>query len=110
MVYSLISLNNMDIEKREEVIALFDVYGSLLTEKQQEYFSSYYFDDLSLSEIASNYDISRNAVFDQIKKAINNLEKYESNLKVLEKNNKILEIVNSSNISELEKIKKILEE
>lgn len=111
MVYSLISLNNMDIEKREEIIALFDTYGSLLTSKQQEYFALYYFDDYSLSEIAGNYEISRNAVFDLIKKAIKNLEKYEENLKVLAKSNSILEIINDDPHNEdMIKIRKIIEE
>ncbi len=81
----------MDLIKREYYIELFDTYKELLTKKQQEYFILYYFEDLSLKEIAENKNVSRNAVFDQIKKAINNLEEYEEKLKVLEKNNKIIE-------------------
>ena len=44
----------------EEVLyytELFDFYGTLLTEKQQNYFKDYYFNNLSLSEIAENYEI-----------------------------------------------------
>ncbi|MDE7213906.1 MAG: DNA-binding protein, partial [Anaeroplasmataceae bacterium] len=58
----------MTFEKREEIISLYDAYGLLLTDKQRDYFESYYFDDLSISEIASNFEVSRNAVFDQIKR------------------------------------------
>ena len=46
---------------------LFDYYGELLNEKQQEYFKYYYFDNLSLSEIADNLNLSRNAIHKQLK-------------------------------------------
>ena len=46
---------------------LFDYYGELLTEKQKEYFKFYYFDNLSLSEIAEENNISRNAVSKTLK-------------------------------------------
>ena len=75
----------MTIEQREELIELYDIYYSLLTDKQKEYFEEYYFDDLSISEIASNHDISRNAVHDQLKRVISNLESYEENLQLLKK-------------------------
>lgn len=73
------------LEKKEYYIILFDFYGLLLTAKQQEYFKDYYFNDMSLAEIASFYNISRNAVFDQIQKSHQILEKYESILKLHEK-------------------------
>ena len=75
----------MTIEQREELIELYDVYYSLLTEKQKEYFEEYYFDDLSISEIAANHDISRNAVHDQLKRVIANLEDYEQKLQLIKK-------------------------
>ena len=46
---------------------LYDLYGKLLTDKQQEYFENYYFNNLSLSEMAENYGISRNAIHKQLK-------------------------------------------
>ena len=55
----------MQPDSREYLIELYDLYQRLLTEKQQMYFESYYFLDLSLSEIAENYNISRNGVYDQ---------------------------------------------
>ena len=75
----------MTNEQREELIELYDVYFSLLTEKQKEYFEEYYFDDLSISEIAANHDISRNAVHDQLKRVIANLEDYELKFQLIKK-------------------------
>ena len=81
----------MDLIKREYHIALFDTYKELLTEKQQEYFILYYYEDLSLKESADFKNVSRNAVFDQIKKVINILEEYEEKLKVFDKSVKLEE-------------------
>ena len=62
----------MDIlEKKNKYNQLFDYYGCLLTQKQQEYFINYYFEDLSLSEIANMFNVSRNAVHDQLNKIYN---------------------------------------
>ena len=90
MAYLLISLrNNMENQKREELIALYDLYGNLLTDKQRSYFEDYYFMDLSITEIAENYGISRNGVFDQLKRVNKLLEEYEEKLDLLAKYNKI---------------------
>ena len=48
---------------------LYDFYGDLLTDRQKEFFDLYYTDDLSLSEIADNYGISRQGVRDVIVRA-----------------------------------------
>lgn len=73
--------NKMDIlEKKEHLSNLFDFYESLLTSKQQEYFRYYYFDDLSLSEIANIYGVSRNAIYDVLQKTFSLLESYEEKL------------------------------
>lgn len=75
----------MELEKSIYVNELYDLYGSLLTKKQQEIIELYYCDDLSLSEISEQYNISRNAVYDCLKKGIKQLENYEKELKLLEK-------------------------
>ena len=90
----------MTIEQREELIELYDVYYSLLTEKQKEYFEEYYFDDLSISEIALNHDISRNAVHDQLKRVIANLEDYEAKLQLIKKFKEIEKLNLEKNIEE----------
>ena len=53
---------------------LYDIYGKLLTEKQREYFEDYYFNNLSFSEMAENYNVSRNAIFKQIHIVTDKLE------------------------------------
>jgi predicted DNA-binding protein YlxM (UPF0122 family) len=75
----------MEIQKREELIELYDLYYELLTDKQKDYFEEYYFMDLSITEIALNHEISRNGVFDQLKRACNILYEYESKLKLHQK-------------------------
>ncbi len=59
---------------------LYDFYGKLLTKKQQGYFEAYYFNDFSITEIAENHHISRNAVFDQLKRVEQKLEEHENTL------------------------------
>lgn len=74
---------------------LYDYYGELLTDKQKEYFEYYYMENLSLSEISENYNISRNAVHKQIKDAENKLLFYESKLKLSAKGKKIEQLLNN---------------
>lgn len=69
-------------QDRFYIIALYDYYESLLTEKQQEYFKMYFFNDLSLSEIANEFKVSRSAIQDSIKKIIKDLKYYEDNLQL----------------------------
>lgn len=60
--------------------SLLDFYGMLLTEKQLEICTYYYFDDLSLQEISENMSISRAAVYDSIRRSRDELMKYEEKL------------------------------
>ena len=82
----------MEDLKREEIIELYDIYGSLLTDKQKTYFEDYYYMDLSLAEIAENYNISRNAIHDQLKRVNEALINFESNLHLQAKIKKINEL------------------
>lgn len=85
---------------------LFDYYGELFTDKQKEYFIDYYFNNLTLQEIAENNNISRNAVHKILKDMIKKLDYYEEKLN-LYSNKKKIEIV----IKELDNnIKKKIEE
>lgn len=72
---------------------LFDYYGELLTDKQKQYFKDYYFDNLTLSELSENYNVSRNAIHKTLKEAEEKLLYYEKILKLLEKNDKIKKII-----------------
>lgn len=56
---------------------LFDFYGEMLTERQKEFYDLYYNEDLSLTEIAENYNMSRQGVRDAIVRAEATLEELE---------------------------------
>ncbi|HDR7322515.1 TPA: putative DNA-binding protein [Bacillus toyonensis] len=73
------------LEKTTRMNHLFDFYQSLLTQKQRSYMSLYYLDDLSLGEIAEEFDVSRQAVYDNIKRTEAMLEEYEDKLVLLQK-------------------------
>lgn len=82
---------------------LYDLYGELLTDKQQMYFKDYYFNNLSYGEISEKYDVSRNAIFHQMKIIEEKLENYEKKLNLLakkEKINDIIEMINDKGIKE----------
>jgi predicted DNA-binding protein YlxM (UPF0122 family) len=70
----------MEIEKTNRMNALFEFYSTLLTEKQMNYIELYYADDYSLGEIAEEYSVSRQAVYDNIKRTEKILEDYERKL------------------------------
>lgn len=72
---------------------LYDYYQNLLTEKQRIYFEEYYFNNLSLGEIAENYNVSRNAVFNQLRIIEKKLNEYENTLQLYQKKNKIMNIL-----------------
>ncbi len=71
------------IEKKLRLTDLYDCYGRLLTLKQQEILDQYCMDDLSLAEISENQAISRQAVFDTVRKAERQLEEMETALGLL---------------------------
>lgn len=93
------------MEKNVKISILLDIYGKMLTEKQYSLLDDYYNNDLSLSEIAENEEITRQAVRDNLKKGENNLFEYEEKLgfmkKTIEQEEKIESI-----ISEIEKVEK----
>ncbi|WP_078391527.1 putative DNA-binding protein [Shouchella patagoniensis] len=73
------------LEKTLRMNYLFDFYHPLLTEKQRNYMSYYYLDDFSLGEIADEYEVSRQAVYDNIRRTEAMLEEYEKKLMLLAK-------------------------
>lgn len=70
----------MEIEKTNRMNALFEFYAALLTDKQMNYIELYYADDYSLVEIAEEFQVSRQAVYDNIKRTEKILEDYEMKL------------------------------
>ncbi len=81
------------LEKTQRINLLLDCYGDLLTAKQQQYLKYYYQEDYSLSEIAEILAVSRNAVYDNLKKAIKSLEKYEEKLGLMKKHQERLDLI-----------------
>ena len=73
------------MEKNVKVSMLCEVYGNLLTKKQLSILQDYYDKDLSLSEIAQNQEITRQAVRDIIKKGENKLFELEEKLGIMKK-------------------------
>ena len=73
------------MEKNVKISILLDIYGKLLTQKQYKLLDDYYNNDLSLSEIAENENITRQAVRDNLKKGENNLFEYEEKLGFMRK-------------------------
>ena len=79
---------------------LYDIYGELLTSKQRESFEDYYFNNLSFSEMADQYKVSRNAVFKQVHIVTDRLLEYERVLKLKEKREKIISLVKDNKLKE----------
>ncbi len=83
---------------------LYDVYGELLTEKQREFFEAYYFENLTLQEIADEDQISKNAVHKALVGLEEKLRYYEEKLQLVAKIDKIEETISEEEIK-----KKILD-
>ena len=114
MVYVLV-MKMKELEKKIRYSKLFAIYNPLLSSTQKEMMEDYFNLDLSLSEIASNRNVSRSAVDDAIKKAINKLDEFEDNMHLLEKNENIKKELESLkekalNLQEIEEIEKIEKE
>ncbi|MFD0959452.1 YlxM family DNA-binding protein [Paenibacillus chungangensis] len=80
------------LAKTTRMNLLLDFYEGLLTEKQRTILTYYYRDDFSLGEIALEFDISRQAVYDNIKRAQGALEGYESKLGLLIRHERLLRL------------------
>lgn len=109
------------MDKVAWIALLFDFYGQLLTERQRKFIDLYYSNDFSLGEIAQNYDVSRQAVYDSVKRAEKVLLDYENKLGLVkhfldqkEKLSEAAKLLNESQISgnaePVIKARKILEE
>ncbi len=99
------------IEEKVKYTRLFDFYGELLKPQVREMFSDYFMNDLSLSEVAENLGISRQAVHEQLKRCEKKLDEYEEALHlsdryfyIAEQLEKVKEIAASKKIDEITKI------
>lgn len=82
-----------ELTKNEELGDLYAYYGSLLTQGQQSYFEDYYYNDLSLGEIAANHQVSRQAVYDNLKRSSKILQNYEEKLHMKRDNNQVEDVL-----------------
>lgn len=73
------------LERIVELSYLYDFYGALLKEKNQEIFEDYILNDLSLGEIAAERDITRQGVYDIVKRCSRRLVEYEEKLQLVKK-------------------------
>jgi predicted DNA-binding protein YlxM (UPF0122 family) len=95
--------------KNLHVSALLDVYGDFLSEKQKNITEHYYNEDLSLSEIAENEGITRQAVSDLIKRTETQLKAFEEKCGYCEKFARLKELVANKNDCEWEEMVNIIE-
>ena len=96
------------MKEREYLLTLYEIYKELLTDKEKEYFENYYFEDLSLQEMADNYEVSRSYVGKFINTIEKKLYKYETSLNINEKNIKIREIISNLDDDIKSKIQELL--
>lgn len=102
------------LEKTTRINYLFDFYQALLTPKQRNYMEMYYLEDYSLGEISELFQVSRQAVYDNIKRTEAMLETYEKKLHLYSKFEERLTLINKleksvSDQSMLEIINKLKE-
>ena len=89
-------------------VELFDYYGELFTEKQKEYFVDYYFNNLTLQEIADNNSVSKNAVHKNLKEIIKKLDYYEEKLNLYSNKKKIMKLIEKLDKEIKEKIEGLI--
>ena len=87
------------IDQTIKITKLFDAYGDLLTDRQKKCIELHYLDDLSLSEVAEQFEVSRQAVHDILKRSVQIMEDFEQKLTLVAKNEKQEQI-----ISEIDKL------
>ena len=87
---------------------LFDYYGELFTDKQKEYFTDYYFNNLTLQEIADNNNVSRNAVHKNIKDILSKLDYYEEKLNLYSNKQKIEKLIENIDVNIKNQIKELI--
>lgn len=81
---------------------LYDYYGKLLTDKQIKYFEEYYFNNLSLQEIADIYQVSKNAISKTLIEITNKLDDYEKKLKLYQNSKQIKKILEPNIFKKIE--------
>ena len=95
---------------RLDLIETYDMYESLLTEKEKEIFNLYYEEDLTLEEISDNLHITKSAVSKTLKVTEKKLTTFEAKLHKLELKNTLKSIIKDDNLDNIkERITKIID-
>ncbi len=81
--------------------SLYDYYSCLFTDKQKSYFEDYYFDNLTMEEIAENNNVSKNAISKTLIEVKEKLMEYENILHLYEKRKKIEELVDAETFDKI---------
>lgn len=96
--------------ERDKIIGLYEIYKNLLTDKQRDYFENYYYEDLSLSEIAENFEVSKTIVSKTLKQVESKLTELEETLGLNKIYDDLVNLKNNININDKNKIEKIIED
>ncbi|BDR58176.1 YlxM family DNA-binding protein [Xylocopilactobacillus apicola] len=86
----------MNYVEKIRVTRLIDVYGELLTEKQRDYLTFYYDEDLSLNEIGEYFKVSRQAVSENLRRSVQQLENYEKKIGMIERLDQLENLLNQT--------------
>jgi len=97
-------LTGDNVNESVEIAFLLDFYGQLLTPKQFEILDLHYNNDISLGEIGEQYNISRQGVYDSVKKGKEALRRYEEKLGLIKRFSRHEETMRSI-LYELKKLK-----
>lgn len=100
----------MELDEFLEISTLLDYYKNLLSDKQKEYLLEHFEEDLSLSEIAKNNNVTRQAVYDNIKRGIKQLKEFEEQLGFYKREKEIyFKLKSLQDEFKLEKLNEIVE-
>ena len=90
------------MENKLYLTELYDYYKELLTEKERVYFEDYYFDNLTMEEIADNNEVSKNAVSKTLIEVKNKLNDFESKLNLKSNHDSIKKILSEKDYLSIE--------
>ncbi|MGL4947624.1 MAG: YlxM family DNA-binding protein [Cetobacterium sp.] len=100
----------MELNEMLEVSILLDYYSNLLSDRQKEYLLEHFEGDLSLTEIGKKYNITRQAVYDNIKRGMKILRDYEQKIGFYKRDLELLEQLEDLKKNfKIEKLEEIIE-
>lgn len=98
------------LEKTEKFNHHLDQYEQLLTDKQRQVAFDYYQEDLSLQEIADNQEVSKNAIYDTLKRTEALLLDYENKLKLVQKDERLNQLFNELSDLKIDSVNQLIKQ